>query len=176
MKGYQCGRGGLWARGMIGTTCSGESAMTNVRMEDAEPDRGRTNGGTAPDEDETRWPVIDAAAYHGFAGEVVRVIGPHSEADPVGLLIQLLTCTGNIVGRRRHYRHESSRHHPNLFGALVGQTSKGRKGTSLERIRDVIKTADSLWNEERSQSGLSSGEGLIHVVRDLTKKWDKESR
>src|SRR6185369_15445845 len=36
-----------------------------------------------------QWPVIDDAAFHGLAGEVVRTIEPHSEADPVALLLQL---------------------------------------------------------------------------------------
>jgi len=29
------------------------------------------------------WPAIDDAAYYGLAGEVVRAIDPHTEADPI---------------------------------------------------------------------------------------------
>jgi len=32
---------------------------------------------------EPAWPVMHEAAYCGLAGEVVRSIEPHSEADPV---------------------------------------------------------------------------------------------
>ena len=33
------------------------------------------------------WPdPIDQAAYHGLAGEIVGLIEPHSEADPIALL------------------------------------------------------------------------------------------
>lgn len=35
------------------------------------------------------WPVMDPAAYYGFAREVVKTIGPHSEADPNAILLQL---------------------------------------------------------------------------------------
>jgi len=34
------------------------------------------------------WPVMDDAAYYGIAGDIVRTILPHSEADPVALLSQ----------------------------------------------------------------------------------------
>ena len=36
---------------------------------------------------ERPWPVMDQAAYHGLAGDVVRAIEPHTEADPVAILI-----------------------------------------------------------------------------------------
>ena len=36
------------------------------------------------------WPLLDEAALHGLAGEVVRLIEPHTEADPVALLASFL--------------------------------------------------------------------------------------
>jgi hypothetical protein len=125
---------------------------------------------------EPQWPEMDEAAYHGFAGEVVHTISPHSEADPVALLLQLLTCFGNIINRTRYVRPARGRHHANLFGTLVGQSSKARKGTSFEYIKDIVEFADPMWAQERIQGGLSSGEGLIHVVRDPTMKWDKDDQ
>ena len=116
------------------------------------------------------------AAFHGFAGEVVKAIEPHSETDPVALLSQLLACSGNIFGRERYYRVESDRHHPNLFVALVGQSSRGRKGTSLGRVRAITKLADPKWVDECVQGGLSSGEGLIYAVRDPKMSWDEKKQ
>ena len=44
------------------------------------------------------WPdPLDAVAYHGLAGELVRTIEPHSEADPVALLAQFLVAVGRRV-------------------------------------------------------------------------------
>src|SRR5262245_11726126 len=43
------------------------------------------------------WPVLDKTAYYGLAGEVVATILPHTEADPAALLLQYLTCFGNMV-------------------------------------------------------------------------------
>jgi Bifunctional DNA primase/polymerase, N-terminal/Protein of unknown function (DUF3987)/Primase C terminal 2 (PriCT-2) len=124
---------------------------------------------------EAAWPEMDEAAFHGFAGDVVRTIAPHSESDPVALLLQLLTCFGNIINRSRYYLVESSRQQANLFIALVGATSKTRKGTSFNRIQTIIDIADHVWTDEHIAGGLSSGEGLIYVVRDPIIKWDKKA-
>lgn len=57
----------------------------------------------ADDESETTilvdepWPALPHEdAFHGVAGDIVRLIEPHSEADPVALLLQLLVVMGNI--------------------------------------------------------------------------------
>jgi len=104
----------------------------------------------------------------------VEAITPHTEADPVALLIQSLTVAGNLMGRTAYYRVEDDRHHANLDVVLVGESSKARKGTSLGRVRAVAKVADERWNDDRLKSGLSSGEGLINEVRDERREWDKK--
>jgi hypothetical protein len=118
------------------------------------------------------WPKMGDDAYYGLAGDVVREIEPHTEADPVAILIQMLTCVGNIIGNHAYYQVEGSRHHANLFGVLVGKTSKARKGTSWDRISNIVRIADERWYSERTKGGLSSGEGLINEVRDENKKWN----
>jgi hypothetical protein len=123
-------------------------------------------------EPEPSWPFMDEAAYHGIAGEVVKTIEPHSEADPVATLIQFLTAVGNILGRKFYFRVERDRHHPNLFIVLVGASSKGRKGTSWGWVRSIVTAADKCWAVAKVKGGLSSGEGFIHEVRDPVKKWN----
>jgi hypothetical protein len=56
----------------------------------------------------------------------------------------------------------------NLFTVLVGNTSKGRKGTSCGHARSLVSACDLVWEQGCIQTGLSSGEGLIHAVRDET--------
>ena len=118
------------------------------------------------------WPTMADAAYHGVAGEIVNTIKPHTEADPVAILIQLLTCAGNIIGNGPYYQIEGTRHHANLFSVLVGQSSKARKGTALDRISSIIRVVEDRWYSERVKGGLSSGEGFIDPVRDEIKKWN----
>jgi Protein of unknown function (DUF3987) len=121
-------------------------------------------------------PVLDEAAFYGLPGEIVRTIEPHSEADPVALLIQVLTLSGNMMGQAPHYPVESDKHHANLFCVLVGDSSKARKGTSLGRVRAVAKVADESWADDRLKNGLSSGEGLINEVRDAVQKWEAKEK
>jgi hypothetical protein len=114
-----------------------------------------------------QWPdPIHEDGFHGVAGDLVRLIEPHSESDPAGLLVQLLVSWGSLAGRSGYYPVEDDRHHTNLFCVLVGVTSKGRKGTSWGRIRGVLKAIDEHWVENCLVSGLGSGEALIEVLNN----------
>ena len=123
---------------------------------------------------EPAWPVMHRAAYYGLAGEVVRSIEPHSEADPVAILLQFLTAFGNAVGSSPYYQVEGDKHRAKLFIVTSGATSKGRKGTALGRIRQLMEIADPDWEQDNIQSGLSSGEGVISHVRDPISKLGKD--
>ena len=112
------------------------------------------------------WPTLDPAALHGLAGEVVATIGPHTEADPVALLLDFLTCFGNAAGVRPHAIADQSKHPARLFTVLVGESAKARKGTSRANIRPLFEVADPAWSDTRVMGGLSTGEGLIATVSD----------
>lgn len=121
-----------------------------------------------------RWPEpLAPEAYHGLAGRFVRAVEPASEADPAALLVQFLLAAGNLIGRTAHALVENDRHHANEFAVLVGRSAKGRKGTSMGRVRATFARAEELWSAERVTSGLSSGEGLIWSVRDPIEKQEK---
>jgi hypothetical protein len=158
--------------------CKGHPALTNGRLAewrarwelaDEEP-RHQARAEAAGDWPEItcgNWPhELRDEAYHGPAGELVRAIEPHSEADPAAILIQFLVAFGNVIGRSAHFAAEADRHFMNLFTVLVGQTAKGRKGTSFGQVLRVLGVLDSAWSCARIMSGLSSGEGLIWAVRD----------
>jgi hypothetical protein len=115
------------------------------------------------------WPEpLGEAAYHGLAGDIVRAIEPESEADPASLLVHFLAAFGNVAGRAIYYRVEETRHHGNVFAVIVGDSSKGRKGTAWGRVRAVLHSTTVVltWLADRTMGGLSSGEGLIEQVRD----------
>lgn len=118
---------------------------------------------------EPRWPdEIDPFAYHGLAGEVVRLISPQTEADPVALLVNFLVAFGNAANRGAYFIADGARHYLNENAALVGPTSKGRKGTSWNQIATLMRAIDPAWAENVA-SGLVSGEGVIYHVRDETR-------
>jgi hypothetical protein len=117
------------------------------------------------------WPEPAAEiAFHGLAGDLVRLIEEHTEADPIALLGQFLVAFGNAIGRAAHFIAEADRHYTNLFVALVGRTAKGRKGSSLGQILGPLSTVDPDWAKWAIQGGLASGEGLIWAVRDPIEK------
>ena len=114
------------------------------------------------------WPAPPATIiYHELLGEIIHTIAPHTEADPVAILTQLLVAFGAAVGRRAWFTVEATRHHPNEFMLLVGDSSKARKGSSWDHVRRLIAGIDPSI-EPRILTGLSSGEGLIWAVRDPT--------
>src|SRR5205814_1940735 len=88
----------------------------------------------------------------------------HTEADPVAILTQLLVACGAAVGRGAFFQVEATRHHPNEFMLLVGDSSKARKGSSWDHVRRLLATVDPSI-EPRILTGLSSGEGLIWAPR-----------
>jgi hypothetical protein len=107
------------------------------------------------------------AAYHGLPGRIVDAIAPHTEADPIAILSQLLVAFGAAVGRGAWFEVEATRHHPNEFLVLVGDSAKARKGSSWDHVARLLSTADPSLTA-RTLTGLSSGEGLIWAVRDPT--------
>jgi hypothetical protein len=112
------------------------------------------------------WPAPpEQAAYHGLPGAIVTKVAPHTEADPAAILTQLLVCCGALIGRTAYFQVEATRHHPNEFLVLVGDSAKARKGSSFDHVARLLANADPAFTS-RLSTGLSSGEGLIWSVRD----------
>jgi hypothetical protein len=141
--------------------------------------QAKPKGGTGkvedPEEGEVldRFPVLDPTALHGPAGDFVMAVNAETEADPVGMLVQLLVGFASAIGRKPYFAVGGTRHYLNLFACLVGMTSIGRKGTSLDMALWLLKKTDPTWGKNCIWSGLVSGEGLIYHVRDEVKKGDK---
>jgi hypothetical protein len=104
-------------------------------------------------------------AFHGVAGQIVRIIQPVSEASPEAILAQLLVAFGNMIGRGPH-RKQAGIHHLNEFTVLVGETATARKGTSWAAINNLLKSVNEDWLSNRMRDGFQSGESLVHAVRD----------
>lgn len=114
------------------------------------------------------WPVLDDAAYHGVAGDIVRLLDPHTEADHVALLATFLSEFGCLLGRAPHLILDATYHPLLLWPVLIGKSSKARKGGSDSRIAHLCRLSDDAWTRGQYRGTLSSGEGLAHAVRDPT--------
>ena len=162
--------GGLLATPIFDTGEEGSDFNDLAHLRGAEVVVERIGAASQPEpghvETPLKWPKpLAAEAFHGPAGEFVRVVEPHSEADPTALLTGFLVMAGNAIGDGPHLCVEADEHPGRLFGVWVGQTAGGRKGVAQGRTRSAVVKADEVW-VERVQSGLSSGEGLIQAVRD----------
>lgn len=133
-----------------------KDAMKRIGLGEA----SRNGNGPAPEL------TLAKEARYGLAGDVLEAIEPHTEADPAAVLINNLIAFGNAAGRSPHVKVGADRHGLNLNAVLVGRSSKGRKGMSWNYVKDLMNAVDPFWIEDRVMGGLSSGEGLIHAVRD----------
>lgn len=115
---------------------------------------------TVQPEEEFSAPAIHEAAFHGLAGEFVKALEPHTESDPVAVLIHVLVFFGGAVGRGPYLMVDGSRHGTNEFAVIVGASGKARKGTAEARTKETFLLADPEFMAERVKGGLSSGEGL----------------
>ena len=112
------------------------------------------------------WPTLDGAALYGLPGEFTKAVEPYSEADPVGILLNVLLPAGASIGPLPHVLVEHTPHYARTNALLVGVTAGGRKGTSWGLPRYLLSRVDEAFVSKRVKSGLSSGEGLIFQVRD----------
>ena len=117
-------------------------------------------------EDPSEWPVLGENALYGLPGEVVAELSPHTEADPVNLLVTFLTTFGAAVGRGPHMVADGAEHPGRIFTVIVGDTSKGRKGTGSKQIRLVFMAADRTFTEDGTMGGFGSGEALVDSLAE----------
>ena len=62
-----------------------------VRQPDAPPE----DGDDASDPVADSWPTLHKNALYGLAGVLTLAIDPYTEADPVAMLLNILTAFGN---------------------------------------------------------------------------------
>jgi hypothetical protein len=159
-----------WAdvRPILGLEAGGTGPRVSVNGHHAHAALAPSPAGVRPSGD--IWPSLDEDALHGLAGDIVRAIDPHTEADRVAVLAHVLVMFGSAIGRAPHVRVGEVRHGTNENVVLVGQSSKARKGTAEAGPRRIVGEADPHWARGRILSGLSSGEGVIWAVRDPIEK------
>lgn len=133
-----------------------------------------TSGRDISDQSDQRWPApLGEAALHGLAGDYLRAVEPYSEADRAALLLHFLVGAGVMLGSRTYAVAGDARHPARLFGIVVGETSKGRKGSAQRPAERLLRLAGY---EKPTEEGLTSGEGLIWAVRDPIERYERTGR
>jgi hypothetical protein len=124
-----------------------------------------------PNDEETTdaspWPDrIRPTGMYGIAGEYVRLVAPYTEADPNAILLCFLVFAGHLMGRNFFIRVDAKRHCGNLYGAIVGATATGRKGTAVNMAETFFTEGDLAPGLMQVMRGLSTGEGVMWLIRD----------
>jgi hypothetical protein len=116
------------------------------------------------------WPApLDKDAFHGPAGEFVRLVEPYSESSDASLLHTFLTLAGSLMGRGPRFQIGGSYHGTNLFTCEVGTSADSRKGTGTEtnrRFFQCVAQHDPRF-AVRLEGGTQSGEGIGHSIGSL---------
>jgi hypothetical protein len=112
------------------------------------------------------FPVPDEAMFYGLAGEIANSVDPYTEAARPVVLLHLLSGSGAMIGRGPHMVAGFARHPPSIWGLIAGGTSLGVKGTASATAGAFLHAAWPEFMTSRILPGLSTGEGLLHQVRD----------
>lgn len=137
-----------------------ESHLRVVRPA-GEPGRAVTPPAAGPE-----WPVLGKEAMHGLAADFVRMYDPHTEADPAAVLHVFLATSGCRFGRDYYVTGGNTRHAPKVWPVITGDTSTGAKGTAVAVVKSFWRRFDPHFMLTNTAAGLSTGEGLIRIVRD----------
>jgi hypothetical protein len=122
----------------------------------------------APDPEPEPEPIdLNAPAFHGKLGEMVRNLDPLTEADPYGILATSLVMLGNWIGRRYHLRIGADRHYAAQQLIIVGQSALARKGTACTIAKAAMHVFDEDWYRDNIFYSLNSGQGIAHAVSKL---------
>lgn len=120
---------------------------------------------------EGHWPApMRPEAFHGPIGDAVKALEEKIEACREALLIELLVFFGSAAGRTAYVKVQRTRHYGNLYVALVGRSSRSRKGSTRDVAADLIGSADLTWQADAIIGGATSGEGIVASVRDPQRK------
>lgn len=112
-------------------------------------------------------PVLDEDALHGVFGNAIELLDGVTEAEPAAVLLHLLIAFGAMAGPSPYVAVGTGKQTAKTFGVVVGDSAKARKGTAWTDAKTILSAVDQVFFEQHYVSGLSSGEGLIHRVRDV---------
>lgn len=131
------------------------------------PDEDDDTGQGPQWSDDGPFPMLPSPALYGIIGSIVRAVLPHTEAAVAPMLLQGLTLFGVLASSDDNYfRVGAARHWGNLFSAVIGPTSSGRKGQSLSDIAEFFRVGVPEDFALAVIRDPASGEALVARVAD----------
>ena len=118
-------------------------------------------------------PKLRREALYGILGEIADAGSANTEAVPAALAINTLARFCAVIGREPHIYIGDDRRSLRPFILIIGPTGTGRKGTSaqlpariFDQVHNTLLNQGHLIPPLRCETAMSSGEGLIWMVRD----------
>jgi Protein of unknown function (DUF3987) len=111
--------------------------------------------------------------FYGLTGELVELMCDGTELLPEAVAAQFLCIFGGMLGRGP-YKEQDKRHGTLVNVAIVGNTSDGAKGSSLNAVKKLIKAVDVDFWKERITGGHNSSEAILEQVADEVTKETKK--
>lgn len=114
-------------------------------------------------------PMPSTECLYGLVGDIAKAGSANSEANPHAIALNAIVYIGCALGRSAYLMVGDTQHHPRIFGLHVGGSGRGRKGDALALCR-LLQKAVSRLSERAAPGihygGLSSAEGLVHLIHD----------
>lgn len=114
-------------------------------------------------------PRPDPKCLYGLVGDVARAGSETTEANPYAIAANFIAFMGCAVGRGCYMPIGNTWHHPRMFMLHLGRSGRGRKGDAVSLIARIERSLKVLCPEATPQvhrGGLSSREGLVHLIHD----------
>jgi hypothetical protein len=115
-------------------------------------------------------PSCDKGIFRGLLGDIAEIADPGTEADKVGVYASLLSATSALI-QSPFVRIGNTQHPLLVWSLLIGRTNTGRKGEATATAMRVVREGSEVI-AEITESGLSSGEGVIERIRDVRDEED----
>ena len=123
----------------------------------------------------TERPIPGEEIFHGPLGDIVNILDPHTEADPIGVLMSLMTMYSVAIGPEPTVKVGNTNQKLVVWTILAGDSGIGRKGTATGDARLVVEKAVPHLFDRTSHfiSAPNSGAGFVADLhnRALQNDW-----
>ena len=120
-------------------------------------------------------PIPSEEIFHGPLGDIVDILDPHTEADPIGVLMSLMTMYSVAIGPEPSVKVGNTNQKLAVWTILAGDSGVGRKGTATGDARMVVEKAIPHLFDRTSHlvSAPNSGAGFVADLhsRALQNDW-----
>lgn len=123
-------------------------------------------------------PYPSPEVYHSVFGKIAEGLDPHTEADPIGVMVSLMAAFSAYIGRGPRIKGRGKSMPLMFWPVLIGLTGLGRKGTATNLAYEVFSHALPQPNAEYDFYKFtaanwtvgfgSTGIGFMETLRDST--------